>query len=85
MEVYGLCDESVLKIDREKNPLLHQGIEPASVVCRLDTLSAGIHPHPIFFFFLFFLTLAGFFVVVFYSMVCVHVYNTCEFQEQHGR
>ena len=31
--------ESALKVDWEKNPLLHQGIEPASVAWRSDALS----------------------------------------------
>ena len=33
--------ESVLKVDWEKNPLLHQGIEPASVAWRSDALSVS--------------------------------------------
>ena len=29
----------------EKNPLPHQGIEPASAACRSDTLPTELHPH----------------------------------------
>ena len=39
--------ESALKVDSEKNPLLHQGIEPVSAVCKSDALPTELHPHPI--------------------------------------
>ena len=31
-------EESALKVDWEKNPLPHRGIEPASAACRSDAL-----------------------------------------------
>ena len=37
-----VCTESLLW---EKNPLLHEGIEPASDACRSDALSTELHPH----------------------------------------
>ena len=37
--------ESALKVDWEKNPLPHRGIEPASAACRSDALLAEPHPH----------------------------------------
>ena len=38
--------ESALKVDREKNPSSHQGIEPASVACQSDALPTELHPRP---------------------------------------
>ena len=38
--------ESALKVDWEKNPLLHRGIEPASAACRSDALPTVLHPAP---------------------------------------
>ena len=37
--------ESKLKVDWEKNPLPHRGIEPASAACRSDDLPTEPHPH----------------------------------------
>ena len=34
------------KLTREKNPLPHRGIEPASAACRSNTLSTELHPRP---------------------------------------
>ena len=39
--------ESALKVDSEKNPLPHRGIEPASAACRSDTLRTELDPHPL--------------------------------------
>ena len=36
--------EPALKVDWEKNPLLHRGIEPASAACRSDALPTELHP-----------------------------------------
>ena len=37
--------ESALKVDWEKNPLLHQGIGPVSVVCQSDALLTELQSH----------------------------------------
>ena len=37
--------ESALKVDWEKNPLPHRGIEPASAACRSGALPTKLHPH----------------------------------------
>ena len=46
-EVYGhskrVCTESWLW---QKNPLLHWGIKPASVMCWSDSIPTELHPHP---------------------------------------
>ena len=42
--------ESAPKVDWEKNPLLHQEIEPVSAVCRSGALPPELHPHPKFLF-----------------------------------
>ena len=39
--------ESVLTADWEKNPLPHQGIEPALAACQPDAVPTELHPHPI--------------------------------------
>ena len=39
--------ESALKVDLEKHPLPHQGIEPASAACGDGALSTELHPHPL--------------------------------------
>ena len=39
--------ESALKVDWEKNPLLYQGIKPASAACQYDTLLTELHPTPV--------------------------------------
>ena len=48
MGVYGhrkrFCAESW---QWEKNPLLHQGIKPASVACQSNILPSELQPHPI--------------------------------------
>ena len=36
--------ESALRVDWEKNPLPHGGIEPASVACLFNALPAELHP-----------------------------------------
>ena len=41
---------SALKVDWEKNPLPHQGIEPVSVACSSDALPAELHPYPLQFY-----------------------------------
>ena len=38
--------ESALKVDWEKNPLPHRGIEPASAACRSDALPTELTPPP---------------------------------------
>ena len=43
MDFVRACTQSWLW---EKNPLLHQGIEPASVACWSDTLPTELHPSP---------------------------------------
>ena len=46
---FGCVDtvrESALKVDLEKNPLPHRGIEPASAAFRSDALPAELHPFP---------------------------------------
>ena len=39
-------EESAPKVDWQKNPLPHQGTEPASTACRSDALPTELHPHP---------------------------------------
>ena len=44
--VQALVGESVLKVDWEKNPLLHRGIEPASAAYWSNALPTQLHlPH----------------------------------------
>ena len=44
--VYKIARESALKADSgRKNPLPHQGIEPASAACRSGALPTELHPN----------------------------------------
>ena len=40
----GDVREFTLKVDCEKNPLTHRGIEPALAACRSDALPTELHP-----------------------------------------
>ena len=39
--------QSELKVDREKNPLPHYGIQPALAACPSNTLPTELYPHPV--------------------------------------
>ena len=45
-ELYGHRKRAALKVDWEKNPLPHRGIESASAECRSDALPTELHPRP---------------------------------------
>ena len=46
MRAFAHVRESVLKVNWEKNPLAHRGIEPAPAACRSDGLQTYLKPHP---------------------------------------